>query len=167
MNKNFSEVLKVRKKRKNIHINLIKTGVRRRKRDGIFMRTMTVIVVFFLTATLLFMDNANEFQMQTNYDYYGEWLLRTPVSDKIDSPYLEKSGEIWTGGAIYCLTDKEKNLSKNDTNMVKFVNPVSSLLMAGKNIGSMDNEMIKNGHIRLRRGGFRKRIMRLCWRKVH
>ena len=62
MNKNFSEVLKVRKKRENIHINLIKTGVRRRKRDVIFMRTMTVIVVFFLTATLLFMDNANEFQ---------------------------------------------------------------------------------------------------------
>ena len=47
MNKNFSEVLKVRKKRENIHINLIKTGVRRRKRDVIFMRTMTVIVVFF------------------------------------------------------------------------------------------------------------------------
>ena len=157
MNKNFSEVLKVRKKRENIHINLIKTGVRRRKRDGIFMRTMTVIVVFFLTATLLFMDNANEFQMQTNYDYYGEWLLRTPVSDKIDSPYLEKSGEIWTGGAIYCLTDKEKNLSKNDTNTVKFVNPVSSLLMAGKNIGSMDNEMIKNGHIRLKEGRFPKK----------
>ena len=64
-----------------------------------FLCVQMTVIVGFLTATLLWIMQ-NEFQMQTNYDYYGEWLLRTPVSDKIDSPYLEKSGEIWTGSAI-------------------------------------------------------------------
>ena len=151
MSKKFSHDINmsIAKDRKNRQTNLIITGVRRCRQDGIFMCTMAVIIVFFLTATLLFMDNANEFQIQTNYDYYGEWLLRTPVSEKIKSPYLENSGEIWTGGAIYGMDKKD-----NDIAEVKFVNAVSSSLMTGKNIGAIDNDMIKHGHIKLKQGRF-------------
>lgn len=135
--------------KKTNQFNFIKTSVERRKKDGIFMRMMTILMIFFLTITLLFMDNASEYQIQTNYKSYGEWLLRTPAINKVKSPYLESAGEIWKGGSIYCLSGKKQMSQKN-----RFINPADSSLMTGKNIGAISAQMIKQGHIKLKQGRF-------------
>lgn len=136
-------------------MNLWRTGIRRRKKEIRFMRIMAGLMCFFLAMVLLFQDNMNRYQMEMNYDNYGEWMIREPISDRGenlcgDSPYLTACGEIWTGGTIY---RGEGGEGENEAKDLE-IDAMDESRICEKRIGMMDSEIIKNGNLKLYEGRF-------------
>lgn len=132
-------------------LNLQRIGVKRRKKDFRFMRRMAGLMCFFLTLVLLFQDNMNQYQMEMNYQNYGEWIIREPVPVRGEglcnsNPYIKVCGEIWTGGTIYKGTENDpKDLEIDATDDSR---------VCDKRIGTLNPEIIKNGNLELYEGKF-------------
>lgn len=132
---------------KSQEINLQKVGMKRRKKEVLHMKIMTGLMVVFLTVTLLFQDNMNQYQMEMNYCHYGAWLIREPVSANLQNPYLEEGGEIWSGGTIY-------QGGEGETREMITLSPDNTEGCSGKILGTLDTDMVQTGKLQLYEGKF-------------
>lgn len=123
-------------------INLQRRGMKRRKKEIRHMRAMAGLSVFFMVLTLIFQDNMEKYQMEMNYNRYGEWFLRKPQEDDFSHPFLMKKGKIWTGGRIY---------TGDDGQTQEFIrtSPVEEENDTGVFLGTMDSDAVQTGHIQL------------------
>lgn len=127
-------------------INLQRRGMRRRKKEVRHMKIMTGLTVFFLAVTLLFQDNMNRYQMEMNYNNYGEWFMRQPAEvHQEEAPYQERCGEIWSGSTVY------KSLPQDQEEEIE-IDPSDTERYTGRILGTMDEGIIEAGHISLYEG---------------
>lgn len=91
-------------------MKLQRLGMARRKKEIRHMRVMTGLIVMFLALTLLFQDNMKSYQMEINFQNYGEWFLRVPQEvGEVVHPYIQKAGTIWSGSELYVVDDVEES----------------------------------------------------------
>lgn len=133
-------------------INLQRRGMKRRKKEIRHMRAMAGLTVFFMVLTLIFQDNMEKYQMEMNYNRYGEWFLRKPQEDDFSHPFLSTKGEIWTGGRIYKEVEKS-SMDKNSEEVIR-TDPVEGENDTGVFLGMMDSDAVQTGHIQLYDGHF-------------
>ncbi|MBO5484929.1 MAG: ABC transporter permease [Lachnospiraceae bacterium] len=115
-------------------LQIVKTGLKRRKKETRMMRIISWLTVLFLAGTLLLQDNMEVYQRQINYRNYGEWIFCQPDIQEGESglshPYLGKKGVMVKGTEIY-------NLDREET---------------GAAFGWFDENLLKMGHIGLYKG---------------
>ena len=143
-------------------IHLQRCGMKRRKKEIRHMRAMAGLTVFFLVLTLIFQDNMEKYQMEMNYNRYGEWFLRKPQEDDFSHPFLSANGEIWTGGRIYkdvdgqtkgSLSERTTSPGKDSPEVLR-ITPEEGKNDTGVFLGMMDADAVKAGHIQLYDGHF-------------
>lgn len=74
------------------------TGIRRRTKELRAAAAVTFLSALFLCGILLIQNVMNEYIMEQNRNYYGDWILCT-YGDKIDHPYLKQEGFMTVSGA--------------------------------------------------------------------
>lgn len=115
-------------------LQIVKTGLKRRKKETRMMRIISWLTVLFLAGTLLLQDNMEVYQKQINYQNYGEWIFCQPDIQEGESglshPYLGKKGVMTKGTEIY-------NLDREET---------------GATFGWFDENLLNMGHIGLYKG---------------
>lgn len=115
-------------------LQIVKRGLRRRKKETRRMRMIAAMAALFLAAALLLQDNLKVCQRQINYQRYGEWMFCQPDlpggKQALSHPYLGKKGVMTRGAEIY-------NLERKGT---------------GATFGWFDDNLLRMGHIGLYKG---------------
>ena len=110
---------------------LIIAGLRRRKKDILYVVLVTVIVTFFMSGILMTESILESYILEKNRDSYGDWIIASD-SSSLSHPYLTEKGSLATG---LQLTDE-----KGD--------------MIGKELGTISEELLRFSRIALYEGEF-------------
>jgi len=114
-------------------IKEIFVSIKRRRKEVRYVSIVTIAAVFFMAGILLVQDFLNQFILERNYQYYGEWILASK-DEQLSHPYLVREG---CGLLSAELVDEDKK-------------PMQIW------IGAIDEELIDIGNINLYEGEFPK-----------
>ena len=108
---------------------LIFRGMKRRKKDVVYIILVSFIVTFFMSGILMFQSILDSYVREKNRDTYGDWVIASESSE-LSHPYLAEKGSV--SNAVY-LCDQEG-------------------AVLGKTLGSISAELMDFGHIGLYEG---------------
>ena len=108
---------------------LIFRGMKRRKKDVVYIVLVSFIATFFMSGILMFQSILNSYVQEKNRDTYGDWVIASESSE-LSHPYLAEKGSV--SNAVY-LCDQEGSA-------------------LGKTLGSISAELMDFGRIRLYEG---------------
>ena len=88
---------------------LVFRGMKRRRKDIVYVVLVTFIATFFMSAILMTESILESYLLEKNRDSYGDWILVSD-SDAFQHPYLSDRGNLSICGTLY---DEEDQLMGN------------------------------------------------------
>lgn len=106
-------------------IQMIYTGMKRRRKEVRYVSLVTFIAVLFMTGVTLFQNIMNVYVFSTNLHNYGDWVISS-VNQTCTHPYLQTESSITTATSMVDAEGKSLKLyaGKADENFQKLYDEI-------------------------------------------